>query len=124
MSEHGSVTILAIAWVSLLVLVAAGMVGVGRLVAAQTQATVAADAAALAAAPLTFLEGGAAAEAALFAGANGSRLVRCSCRDDPSFAPRVVTVEVATEVELPVFGALVVRARAAAEFAPLDLLDG
>jgi hypothetical protein len=36
----------------------------------------------------------------------------------------VVTVEVATEVELPVFGALVVRARAAAKFAPLDLLGG
>lgn len=122
MSEQGSVTILAIAWVSILLLVAAGMAGVGRLVAAQTQATVAADAAALAAAPLTFLEGDAAAEAALFAGANGSRLVRCRCRDDPSFAPRVVTVEVATEVDLPVFGDVVVRARAAAEFAPLDLL--
>lgn len=122
MSERGSATVPVVAITAILILVGAGLGGVGRLVAAHAQATAAADAAALAAAPLTFLDGNAAAEAARYAELNGARLVGCRCGRDGSFAPRVVTVEVSKQVDLPVFGSVVVRGRAAAEFAPLDLL--
>ncbi len=122
MNEKGSSTLVALTWVTVLVLVAAGMAGAGRLVAAHTQATAAADAAALAAAPVTFLGGNPEGEAAKFAAVNGARLLRCDCRRDSSFASRTVVVEVAQQVDLPVFGLRTVRARAAAEFAPLDLI--
>ncbi|HEX2152674.1 MAG TPA: Rv3654c family TadE-like protein [Acidimicrobiia bacterium] len=124
MTERGSATIVAIALVSGLTLVAGGLVGVARLVAAQVQATAAADAAALAAAPLTFLPGDPRGEARDYASANGARLTACVCWSDTSFRSRVVTVTVAKEVVVPVFGSLVVKARAAAEFDPMDLLGG
>lgn len=122
MSERGSASIVMAALAAILVVVAGGLAGVGRLVAAHVQATTAADAAALAAAPLTFLGGDPEGEAARFAAGNGFRLVRCGCGDDPRFASRVVTVEVAAEVDLGLLGRHQVRARAAAEFDPMDLL--
>lgn len=122
MSERGSVTVPVLALVSLLVLVAAALAGVGRVVAAHVQATTAADGAALAAAPLTFLPGDPRSEAAVFARANGATLTACRCEVDPGFGRRVARVEVTKVVELPVFGAVTVRARAAAEFDPMDLL--
>lgn len=124
MSQRGAATVVAVAIVTMLVMVAAGLTAVGRVVGAHVQATAAADAAALAAAPLTFLPGDPEAEASSFAVANGASLVACRCAADPSFAARTVTVEVAKAVDLPVFGRVTVRARAAAEFAPLDLLGG
>jgi len=123
-SDRGSATIVALAISSLLVLVAAGLVGVGRLVSAHVQATAAADAAALAAAPVTFLGRDPPAEAADYARANGARLVTCSCPLNRTFDLRVVTVEVVRDVDLGPLGTHNVRARAAAEFAPLDLLGG
>lgn len=122
MRERGSSTLVALVIVSALVLVAGGLVGIGRLVAAHVQATAAADAAALAAAPLTFLGGDPRAEASEFAGRNGSRLVECRCARDTSFIVRVVTVEVAAPVDLGLLGEFTVRARAAAEFDPMDLI--
>lgn len=124
MNDRGSTTIVALAVSSLLVLVAAGLAGVGRLVSAHVQATAAADAAALAAAPVTFLGGDPRAEAADYARANGARLVTCACPLNRTFDLRVVTVEVVRDVDLGPLGAHTVRARAAAEFAPLDLLGG
>lgn len=124
MSERGSATMVALAIVSILVLVSAGLAAVGRVVTAHIQATTAADGAALAAAPLTFLPGSPQAEAADYASRNGARLVACACRTDASFRWRMVTVEVRKEVDLPVFGVVTVRARAAAEFDPIDLLGG
>lgn len=122
MTDRGSAAVVVVAWMTVLVLVAAGLVGVGRLVAAHVQATAAADAAALAAAPLTFLAGDPAAEAAKYASANGARLEACDCARSDGFHLRVVTVQVKKDVDLPVFGRLTVRARAAAEFNPMDLL--
>lgn len=122
MSDRGSATLPALALVSILVLVAAGLAGVGRLVAAHVQATAAADAAALAAAPLTFLDGDPRAEADRYARANGARLLRCGCPKDPRWTARVVTVEVALEVDLGLLGTRTTRARAAAEFDPWRLV--
>jgi secretion/DNA translocation related TadE-like protein len=121
-SERGSASIVLAALVAVLVMVAGGLAGVGRLVAAHVQATTAADAAALAAAPLTFLGGEPAAEAADYAAGNGFRLVGCDCGYDPGFHVREVTVEVVAQVDLGMLGSHQVRARAAAEFDPLDLL--
>ena len=124
MTDRGTASVVIVAWVAILVVVAGGFAGVGRLVAAQVQATAAADAAALAAAPLTFLEGDPVAEAAKFASGNGTRLEACQCPSNLGWVSRVVTVEVANDVVVPLLGQLTVRARAAAEFDPMDLLGG
>ena len=110
--------------VGVLIAVAGGLVGIGRLAAVHTQATAAADAAALAAAPLTFLGGDAYAEAEAFAAANGARLSACRCGPDASFRTRVITVEVVMPVDLGILGFHTVRARSAAEFSPMDFLSG
>lgn len=124
MNERGSATVVALAIVSILVLMSVGLTAVGRVVAAHIQATTAADGAALASAPLTFLPGSPRAEAADYAARNGAHLVACSCGTDQSFRNRVVTVEVRKEVDLPMFGVVTVRGRSAAEFDPMDLLGG
>lgn len=122
MRQRGAATVVAAALTAGLILVAAALVDVSRLVAAQTQATAAADAAALAAAPLTFLGGNPAGEASAFAARNGARLRTCRCPIDRSLESRVVLIEVAKTVDLALLGSHTVRARAAAEFSPLELL--
>lgn len=122
--ERGSSSLMALMIATALVLVAGGLVGVGRLVAAHVQVTAAADAAALAAAPLTFLAGDPRSEAVEFARRNGSRLVSCRCVRDPRLSARVVTVVVVATVDLGLLGEHSVRARAAAEFDPMDLIGG
>ena len=108
-----------------LVLVAVG--AVAQLLAAYLEAAAAADAAALAAAPVTFrpfgATGTAAEEAARFANANGARLVSCRCGADASWEPRTVEVIVAKRVDLVAFGTRTVRASSRAEFVPARLLD-
>jgi len=103
--------------------------GRGRLLPARrVEAVAAADAAALAAAPVTFLPFGAAGtpaeEAARFATANGARLVSCACALDPSWKPRAVTVQVAREASLWPAGSVTVTATGRAEFLPALLLNG
>lgn len=124
MRDRGSATVLGLVVVSVLVLVTAGLAAVGRVMAAHMEAGTAADGAALAAAPLTFLPGDPGGEAAEYAARNGAQLVACACGTDSSPRRRVVTVEVRKEVDLPLFGMVTVRRRAAAEFDPLDLLGG
>ena len=124
MRERGASSVVAAAIVSGLVLVAAGLGATGLAVAAHVQAAAAADAAALAAAPLTFLPGDPVEEAGRFAALNGTHLVRCACEEDTTVRERTVTVEVAARVVLPLVGMRTVRARAAAEFDPVSLLDG
>ena len=121
MSERASATTLAAAIVA--VTAAAMVVGVDvqRLMVAKAMAQSAADAAALAAAPLTFAPFGSnrtpSVEAAVFAAANGATLVSCECPSDPVWRARTVVVRVAVEVEslLPISR---VSAVAAAEFDP------
>lgn len=105
----------------------AAVVGsVGAYVRVRAEASAAADAAALAAAPVTFLPFGAtgspADEARRFAAANGAALVSCSCPLDPSWEPRVVEVTVSKAVSLWPVGSLTVHASGKAEFVPVMLL--
>jgi len=122
--ERGAATVVVVSLISGLVLVTAGLVDVSRLVAARAQAVAAADAAALAAAPVTFFGGDPVAEAAALADRNGARLEVCRCPLDRSMQPRLVTVEVSAAVDLALLGSHTVQARSAAEFVPLQLLTG
>lgn len=124
MKERGAASLMAVVVVTILLVAGAGLGAAGRVVAAHVQATAAADAAALAAAPLTFLGGDPRAEAATYAARNGGRLEECRCPVDRRLVARVVTVEVSLALDPGILGVDKVWARAAAEFDPLDLLGG
>ncbi len=98
---------------------------VAVIVAKREQLATAAEAAALAAAPLTFNEfatGGDPVRAARqVATANGAGLVSCSCSYDHSWAPRTVVVRVSAEIDLRLLGSRNLFAVAAAEFRPVAL---
>jgi secretion/DNA translocation related TadE-like protein len=126
--ERGSVTIVAAALIGLLAVLTAGLGGLAQVVAARDQAQMAADAAALAAAPVTFrpfgAKGSAHGEAGRFAEANGASLVRCTgCEPDASWQSRIVEVVVSVEVDVLGLGVSSVSATSAAEFNPILLLD-
>jgi hypothetical protein len=116
------VSILAAAAVGLTVALGLTATTVGSLVASRAVAQTAADAAALAAAPVTFAAFGTdrtpSEEAAFFAEANGARLVECSCERDEMWRSRIVVVTVVVDVSWapPPFDS--VAASAAAEFDP------
>lgn len=103
-----------------------GIADVGILLAARLQAATAADAAALAAAPVTFRPFGATAgpveEARRLAEANGARISHCVCVVDSSWDARSVEVVVERVARLVGFGTLTVRASSRAEFDPSKLL--
>lgn len=125
--ERGSIGIVLVAVIGLLAVLAAALGGAARVVAAQHTAQVAADAAALAAAPVTFRQADPTETALMAAGriavANGGRLIDCSgCVADPSWKKRVVEVTVAVDLELPGLGPSSVSAVAAAEFVPVRSL--
>ena len=115
----------------LLAVVAAGLalvVAIGDIagyIGAGMQAATAADAAALAAAPVTFDAFGTIRtprlEAQAFAVANGASLVTCHCPVDRSWNPRTVEVIVERPVRLVLFGSRKVRAVGRAEFLPAEL---
>jgi secretion/DNA translocation related TadE-like protein len=126
MSDRGSVSVLILGIVAWLVVLGVMLVTLGHFLTVRSEVQAAADAAALAAAPVTFhpfgSQGNPAAEAARLAIANGTRLARCLCPIDRSWASRVVEVLVIREVDLAVLGRREIRAVAAAEFAPVELL--
>ena len=103
------------------------VVAVGQVMAGRARAQAGADAAALAAAPVTFrpfgADGSARREAALFARANGVVLVVCRCPPDSSWEPRTVVVEVEHSFRVVLFGSMTARASAWAEFVPTRLLE-
>ncbi len=127
MSDRGSAGVVLLVVAGVVAVLAAGLGAVGALWQARAVASTAADAAALAAAPVTFRPFGAsgspAAEAARYAAANGARLVACACRVDRTWRPRIVTVTVARGARLPLVGSVEVRASAAAEFRPSRLVQ-
>ena len=116
---------LAVATVTMLVSLA--VVAAGQLMIGYAAAEAAADAAALAAAPVTFRPFGAsgspAQEAARFAAANESVLVACSCPADPSWETRSVVVTVRRTFPVILFGERAVEATSRAEFIPTRLLE-
>ena len=124
--EDGSM-VLGLGVLVLVLVLAVGIGAVGAGVAGYVHAAGAADAAALAAAPVTFRPFGArgspAQEAARFASANRTRLVRCTCPIDRSWDTRTVTVVVERRVDLPGLGSVDVRATSRATFEPSALLQ-
>lgn len=117
---------LLLAAVGVLLLLTVGIADAGLIIAGRFQAAAAADAAALAAAPVTFRPFGAggtpAKEAARYAGINGAVMISCDCNKDPGWKARTVEVVVARRVELVGGGTVTVRARSTAEFDPIALL--
>ena len=122
MNERGAGSVLAIAAMAVVTFVAVAVLATGQIVIARSRATAAADAAALAAAPMTFppVAGGRSPveEASTLAEANGARLVSCVCSQVANFQPRQVEVTVAVPVDLPILGQRWVQASSAAEFVP------
>jgi len=120
--------LLGLGLVVVVLVLALGVGAVGAGVAGYVQAAGAADAAALAAAPVTFRPFGATGspvhEASRFAVANGTRLIRCICRVDRSWNTRTVTVIVERPISLPGLGRFTVRATSRATFEPAALLGG
>lgn len=121
-AERGSGTILALALMMVIMVVGLALLAAVQVVTARARAVTAADAAALAAAPLTFpaLTGGERPEEAAFvaAAANGSRLLVCSCPILETFDPRSVQVEVETTTRVVIVGEVKVRASSRAEYVP------
>lgn len=128
MNDSGAAGVLLAAVAGVVLLLAAVLASTGAYLRARVEAVAAADAAALAAAPVTFAPfgapGTASDEAARFAQANGASLVLCACAPDPSWEPRTVTVRVAVESHLWPVGSVTVEAVSRAEFVPALLLAG
>lgn len=125
--EAGAVGVIAAALAVVAVLVSLLAVDLGRVAAARAQLMTAADAAALAAAPLTFAGFGIGSDpvtaATEMAHANGAQLIGCRCGIDRSWASRRVVVTVGRTVELSLLGDRKLTAVAAAEFRPASLVD-
>lgn len=125
--ESGSVAVAVVGAIGVLLVLVVWLSALAMAMRAHLDATTAADAAALAAAPVTFLPFGAkgspADEAARFARLNGAQLVWCRCPLDQSFDPRTVEVRVTKSVDLPVLGLTQVEATGRAEFVPAALLE-
>jgi secretion/DNA translocation related TadE-like protein len=125
LGERGAAGVVLLGVVGIVVVLGLIVADVGLYLRARASAATAADAAALAAAPVTFAPFGAAgsptAEAARLAAANGALLLTCTCPPDSSWAPRTVQVVVAVEVELLLFGHHQVPASSRAEFVPTAL---
>ncbi|HSM01603.1 MAG TPA: Rv3654c family TadE-like protein [Acidimicrobiia bacterium] len=127
MSDRGSASLALIGVMGLVLVLAVGLAAVGAYLRARVEASTAADAAALAAAPITFLPFGSKGppvdEAIRFARLNGARVVLCMCERDQSWEPRTVEVTTERTVEIWPLGVFTVRATGRAEFVPALLLD-
>lgn len=126
MSERGSASIAVLGVGAVILILSVGLSAVGSYLVARAEAETAADAAALAAAPVTFLPFGARGspteEAARFAALNHARLVACRCPIDPSWEPRTVEVTATRTVVIWPLGTFEVTAAGRAEFVPALLL--
>ncbi len=126
--ESGSASIAVVGGAMLVLVVGLLVVDVGVYAGARARAVGAADAAALAAAPVTFRDfgagGGPGVEAGRFAAANGVTLLRCDCRFDPTWAPRTVEIAVTLRVSLLLLGDRTVTVTSRAEFIPAATVIG
>ena len=120
--EEGAAGLLVLAVAVVTLLMGLLVVDVASVLYARGRAQLAADAAALSAAPVTFRSFGAsgspAHEAAAFAAANGARLVACICPVDGSWNARTAVVEVVVSVDLLMLPDTEVGATGRAEFIP------
>ena len=126
--ERGSVSVLGLVIVAAGLVFAVAIIGGGQLLTARARAVNAADAAALAAAPVTFRSFGATGtpldEGRLFAEANGAQLARCTCPANTTYADRTVLIEVSVAIDVLGWRQAIVSATSAAEFRPVVLLAG
>ena len=126
-SERGSVSVLVVGVSVLACALVVGLAGMGQILLARERAVAAAEAGALAAAPVTFrpfgATGSATEEAAKLVRANGAELMACSCDHDPGYDPRTVTVTARLTVAVLGFRTVTLEATAAAEFRPVALLE-
>jgi hypothetical protein len=122
--QRGASSLLAVAATGLAIVLAALVLDVALLVGHRLQMAAAADAAALAAAPVTFRGFGTTlsprGEAAAIARANGARLVTCACAVDTSLRVRSVRVVVAADAHLLFFGRQRVTAESVATYTPIS----
>ena len=121
--DRGASSLLVVAATAVAVVVAALVIDVAVLVGHRLRVAAAADASALAAAPVTFrafgTSGSPVAEAAAIARDNDAVLLTCACPVDPTLRSRSVRVVVASDVELLFFGRQRVTAASAATYTPL-----
>ena len=120
-SERGAAAVAMAGIAGVLAVVAIAAASLSVLYTARAQAVLAADAAALAAAPATFpgtSQDTPVTAARQMASANGALLVSCDCRIDASLSDRVVEVRTAVDVSVPVFGRQRIHATSRAEFDP------
>jgi secretion/DNA translocation related TadE-like protein len=127
-SDRGSIAVVVLGAVAEGLVLVIAIVATAQLTSGRARAVNAADAAALAAAPVTFrafgAQGSPAEEAERFAAANGATLVTCECRRDGTYASRVVVVTVRVTVDVLGFRQVSIEADSAAEFRPVQLLIG
>lgn len=123
--DEGVAGLLVLAVAAVALIMGLLVVDVATFLHARNRAQVAADAAALAAAPVTFRAFGAggspAEEAAKYAAINGAWLVACRCHVDRSWDSRTIAVEVAVVIDAVLLPASEVRATSRAEFVPTAL---
>ena len=128
LSATAMVVVLAIGGIVLALVLMAGVTAVGQVLVARNRVIAAAEAGALAAAPVTFrafgATGSAIDEAARLVRANGATLVRCDCPPDTRYGPRTVVVTARTDVDVLGLRRMSVEATATAEFRPVALLVG
>ena len=127
-SERGSMSVVVAAVLVLGSLLVVATAGVGQVVLARERVAVAAEAGALAAAPVTFrpfgASGSATDEADRLVRANGAVLVRCDCKHDSRYTPRTVMVTARLTVAVLGIREIDIEHTAAAEFRPVDLMAG
>lgn len=119
--DSGSAPMLWFLLVPVIAVVAVATAGLGLAYSARTQAQVASDAAALAAAAATYppaADVGPLLRARSAAAANGAVLASCRCPVDSSLQARTVTVVTYVTVDTPLFGSLRLHAGSRAEFDP------
>lgn len=124
-SDDGSMAVGMSAITAIVAVLAVAVTAVATLYAARAQATNAADAAALAAAVATYPAASSAepvAAAREAAAANGAVALGCRCPVNAGLGVRTVEVVAGIETNVPIFGAVTVRAVSRAEFDPLRWL--
>lgn len=121
-------TVLTVGVLVLALVLAAGVTAIGQVSIARNRVTAAAEAGALAAAPVTFrpfgATGSAVDEAARLVHSNGAKLIRCDCRPDRGYHPRTVAVTATVDVDVLGLREVSIEATAVAEFRPVALLVG
>ena len=123
--ERGSASLVMLALAVVVIVLGLLVADLSIYLGARARAQVAADAAALAAAPVTFRPFGAAGsatgEARKYAERNGGVLVECRCSHDPSWRSRSVTVLVSVPADLTLLGSTAATAWASADFDPTQM---